>query len=75
MSDFDTFKTDIHKCARCGKTHESIEFIPLLNAPEDASHFAMCPETHQPIICQRTRNIIAIPVNSAAKALIYGRTL
>lgn len=37
-------------CARCGKTHALITFLPLKNAPPDTTHYAMCPDTNQPIL-------------------------
>lgn len=44
-----TFTTKIDNCARCCQTHLNLEFKEIYN-PKDYSHFAMCPNTNQPIL-------------------------
>jgi hypothetical protein len=37
-------------CARCGGDHRDLEMRALSNPPEDATHFAVCPTTTEPIL-------------------------
>ncbi len=39
----------VQSCSRCGDEH-SLIYKPLANAPGPWTHFAICPETKQPII-------------------------
>lgn len=41
--------TNIGNCARCGEDHNQISFSPL-NNHEKYSHYALCPNTNQPIL-------------------------
>jgi len=45
-----TYRTDVGRCARCGKDHAQLEFRPLANAPDEWTHWAMCPETNEPVL-------------------------
>jgi hypothetical protein len=49
-------KLDVRHCARCDKTHMALSFMPLSNPPPDVSHWAMCPQTHQPILLTITKH-------------------
>lgn len=40
---------DVDFCPRCDGQHEALMFKTYTNAPDDAQHWAMCPETQQPI--------------------------
>ena len=44
----------VMQCARCGGDHDEVEFNPLTNAPQDVSHFGMCPTTDEPILLKFT---------------------
>ena len=45
------YETDIVGCARCGGIHPDIKFYPFTWPPSTtATHFAICPETHEPIL-------------------------
>ena len=48
---------DVACCPRCLKPHKGLKFLPLKIASEDYNHFAMCPETKQPVIAQMVVNI------------------
>lgn len=43
----------VYECPRCGKTHDALESRLLYKAGEVEdkwTHFAMCPDTGQPIL-------------------------
>ena len=42
---------DVFNCARCGKDHKDLEFWKLTRQL-DMSHWALCPETQEPILLQ-----------------------
>ncbi len=46
----DTFEIAFDDCARCGEAHDQIEVKAFTNAPDEASHFAICPTTGEPIL-------------------------
>lgn len=48
------FNCDIGKCARCGKDHKGLLFIPFTDPPEGHTHFGTCPETSEPILMKQT---------------------
>lgn len=43
------FTTDVEDCARCGGDHEIVA-SPFTRPPENYSHYAVCPETEEPIL-------------------------
>lgn len=43
--------TNVSKCARCGGIHLHLAFKPFTIPPANSSHFALCPENGEPIIC------------------------
>ena len=51
----------VFNCARCGKNHDTLDFQPFMrpvmkNETEvDATHWAMCPTTQQPILLLQAR--------------------
>ena len=45
-----SFWTDIGKCARCGKDHEHLLFVPVLCPAKEWTHWASCPVTSEPIL-------------------------
>jgi hypothetical protein len=46
----DGLLTNIFSCARCGKDRKLLCFARLNNSPDRYSHWAMCPNTKQPIL-------------------------
>lgn len=46
--------TDVGKCARCGHDHADVEFFLFARPPPDASYWAPCPETGDPILMEMT---------------------
>ncbi len=45
------FRTNVTRCARCSGNHTGVEFKPFTNPPANSTHFALCPENGEPIIC------------------------
>jgi hypothetical protein len=52
-------RVKIAGCGRCGDTHEDIEANPFTYVPgntlmfgQPITHFAICPETQEPILIQ-----------------------
>lgn len=45
----------VRACARCGRDHERIEFKAFKHAPIEASHWATCPRTGEPLLMQFER--------------------
>lgn len=43
-------------CARCGKTHLHMEFVPLLRPVRVLTHWTSCPTTGEPILLAITAN-------------------
>lgn len=45
-------KVTINNCARCGGTHEKLEFQQLTRPMVESknTHWAMCPVVHEPIM-------------------------
>jgi hypothetical protein len=41
---------NIAACARCGGTHKAVRFQPFTKPPENATHWASCPQTGEPIL-------------------------
>ena len=51
-----SFWTDVQNCARCGKDHEHILFVPFARPAGENSewtHWATCPVTSEPILMSR----------------------
>lgn len=46
----DSHYITIFTCTRCGQDHEEILCNPLTNPPEEFTHYAICPRTHEPIL-------------------------
>ena len=46
-----SIKTNLSNCARCGKSHKDIEFLKFKKKADDYTHWAMCPNTDEPILC------------------------
>lgn len=46
------FTSDVRDCGRCDGVHSQILFKPLTNPPEDFTHYAICPDTHEPILAE-----------------------
>ncbi len=47
------FRTTIHNCARCGKTHLQAVVWPLANPTDEFDHWAFCVPTCQPVLISR----------------------
>lgn len=51
------FYGTIPECPRCGKKHANLHAVPFGIAPlmDDQmwSHWAMCPETHEPVMLHK----------------------
>ncbi len=46
-----TFGTvNVSKCARCGLDHHGLDMMNFTNPPEMVAHYAICPETVEPIL-------------------------
>ena len=45
---------DIPHCVRCGDTHQGIKFTLLVNAPDNVTHWALCPTRKQPILMKQS---------------------
>lgn len=41
---------NVKECARCGNEHLGLTASPFVRSPKDWTHFATCPESHQPIL-------------------------
>lgn len=41
---------DIKGCARCHGDHAKLDFEPLSNPTDKFAFWALCPETHQPLL-------------------------
>ena len=46
----DSVKTTVENCARCGTGHKDIKFAKLKRACASWTHWAICPETGEPIM-------------------------
>lgn len=46
--------TTIINCARCREDHEDLKFARFQWPPKDATHWAMCPRTMEPILMVAT---------------------
>lgn len=44
----------VTNCARCGEIH-TLEFVAFTTPPPDATHWALCPRTQEPILMTATR--------------------
>lgn len=49
------FRTDVVNCARCLMVHQDLPFYALANNPEHTTHWAMCPDSGQPILAKLVR--------------------
>lgn len=43
---------NIKNCARCGKNHDQLLFKVFTVPIEKNTHFAICPELNEPILCE-----------------------
>ena len=41
---------DIESCPRCGGAHEGVQFIEMVQKSAQATHWATCPATEEPIL-------------------------
>lgn len=52
---------DLKGCARCGEDHDDLTFKKLRRSNPRHDHFAMCPETEQPIMMKTGEGIEDLP--------------
>lgn len=43
-------KISIERCARCGRNHKWLSIRKFRRPPPDATYFAICPNTKEPIL-------------------------
>jgi hypothetical protein len=47
---------NVRHCARCDGEHITLRFTSLANPPDGITHWAMCPQMHQPILLTVTKH-------------------
>lgn len=40
----------LERCARCGRTHKDVDFVPLRRPVGRLTHWAVCPRVLEPIL-------------------------
>ena len=45
-----SIKVDVKCCQRCGFDHDQLRFTQLIDPVDEWGHWAICPNTHQPIL-------------------------
>ena len=47
-------KTSVFNCARCGQDHQELEFTRLKRPEAEWTHWAVCPNTGEPVLLKST---------------------
>ena len=59
-------------CPRCWASHDPIAFTPFIR-PSEMTHFAVCPTTGEPIVCDMRQITRAKPENLPQTILVERR--
>lgn len=46
----------VKHCARCGEDHENLIFSLLANPQDEWKYWALCPDSHQPVLLKVTED-------------------